>query len=114
MNLRDANNSGRLFKLPSWETWCKKLDMGQIAGYEAVLGVYLRTVDDEAVGLSIADVLSDAWEVQEPSVSITRKQLEAAIRKLRHDRLMDETTFGASSFAPDPIAYLAREFGLED
>ncbi len=57
--------------------------------------------------------LADDYDVQEPSVRVTKSQLQCAVQDLIHEHSTNGIAFGGHLIVPDPYTFLARRLGLE-
>jgi hypothetical protein len=99
MNLIEAIKSGRPFR--------RHPDMSWIYVKGGVL--YYNRASDGAIceqSLTVDSLLADDWEIQEPTVTITRTQLQDAYNDARN-RVGDCSNFGASTFI-----VMAKKLGL--
>lgn len=76
MNLIDAIKSGKPYRRQGESDWVLKWD--------GCFSEWLRYENCRAT-FTAGDILADNWEIQEPTVTITRAQLEKAITQWIHE-----------------------------
>lgn len=115
MNLPEVLKSGKLFKRKGWLEWC--LVMRSPDGYN----IHWATGASATMRLgrlSVDDITAVDWEVQEPTVTITREQFYEAYEWAKDDFLAMAQSFGHLVMYPsgahwDIVPRIARKLGLE-
>ena len=104
MNLKEAIESGRPFRRPSFPAnlW-----------YSYANCSAMSRSDGEVYHPDCADICADDWEVQEPTVTITRTQLASAVLAMCA-AYRNNSTFAGFSIGPDPLSFLAQRLGFRD
>lgn len=110
MRLHEAIDSGRPFTRLSW---------GPTRRWWRRAGPRVTPVDeldcDATSHLNVDDICADDWEVQEPTVTITRAQLADAILAYVAAE-SDARSFFVSvgGPCPDPVQFIADRLGLSE
>lgn len=109
MNLLDAIRSGRPFRrTKTHNVWLTTVDSCELRANEDVEALFFRTADGSCVSLMSHDLLADDWEIQEPTVTITRTQFLEAV-----DAVMPEIPGNALNYlARQNFLTLARFLGI--
>lgn len=98
MNLIEAIKSGKPFRCKTWSNRDYWLGPSRLGPSMTVISQLRATTDEELAG--------DDWEIQEPTVTITRTQLQDAYNDARNS-VGDCSNFGASTFI-----VMAKKLGL--
>lgn len=108
MKLHEAIESGRWFRRPCFPE-------GLWYGYRGERTAVMERSDGREYHPDRFDICANDWEIQEPTVTITRTQLAAAVLEMIKDcQASAFITFNGHAIGPDPVKFLCDKLGLSE
>lgn len=80
MNLIEAIASGRLFKRPDHNVYMREVDCDELRADGETEALFLRDAGGDRISLMPHDLEANDWEIQEPTVTITREDFWKACK----------------------------------